>query len=217
MDLVTERTVKDVPDLRHRVRQLRWFKASFRQHTQVLARRYRLSIRIDDVRLTEAFLNWAERFQVERDYAKLDRRDFVTFTAGLLLRELLRSHPVGAAAFPAAESATEQGVTPSNETWPIAQAWPEGFICTNYCICILAAVLEQEGMTMTLPALADDLRTWLSYRENVGEDPSRAIAFLDLMTGTEPNWFMPDSVASRSAMKRATAARLLPVAPAEAV
>ena len=210
MDLVTERIVKDVPDLRHRVRQLRWFKASFRQHTQLVAQRYNLSVKVDDMRLTEAFLDWAERFQIEREYAKLDRKDFVTFTAGLLLRELLHSHPVTSeTALPIAAVAPA-----SDNTWPIAQAWPEGFICTNYCICILAAVLEQEGMTLTLPAIADDLRTWLSYRENVGEDPSRAIAFLDLMTGNEPNWFMPDSIASRSAMKRAIDARVLPLAPA---
>ena len=59
-------------------------------------------------------------------------------------------------------------------------------------------------------ALADDLRTWWSYRENVGEDPALAIAFLDMFIGSEPNWVMPDSAASRSAMKRAQAAKILP-------
>jgi hypothetical protein len=208
MDLVIERQVAELPDLRHRIRQLRWFKASFHRHAELLGQRYALPIRIDDVRLTEAFLNWAERFSAEKRYASLDRKDFVTFNAGLLLRELLQTRPVEV------ETRPDNGALPSTqaESWPIAHAWPEGFICTNYCLCILAAVLDQEGTPLTLAALADDLRTWWSYRENVAEDPAQAIAFLDLFTGNEPNWFMPDSVASRSAMKRAIAAKILPIA-----
>ena len=146
--------------------------------------------------------------QPRKGYAALDRRDFVTFNAGLLLRELLKSHSVDV------EALAEDQTLPAarTESWPIAHAWPEGFICTNYCLCILAAVLDQEGTPLTLPALADDLRTWWSYRENVAEDPAQAIAFLDLLTGNEPNWFMPDSVTGRTAMKRAIAAQILPIA-----
>ena len=208
MDLVSERQVAAMPDLRHRIRQLRWFKTSFRRHAELLGQRYAFAIKIDDAGLTEAFLNWAERFSAEKGYAALDRRDFVTFNAGLLLRELLKSHSVEV------EALAEDQTLPAarTESWPIAHAWPEGFICTNYCLCILAAVLDQEGTPLTLPALADDLRTWWSYRENVAEDPAQAIAFLDLLTGNEPNWFMPDSVTGRTAMRRAIAAQILPLA-----
>jgi hypothetical protein len=208
MDLEFERQITATPDLRHRVRQLRWFKTSFRQHARMLGQRYGLAVEIDDGRLTGAFLNWAERFMADRTYAQLDRRDFVTFAAGLLLRELLQIHPVRVR--PATDARAGAAPEVPNTTWPIAHAWPEGFICTNYCLCILAAVLEQEGTPITLPALADDLRTWWSYRENVGEDPALAIAFLDMFIGSEPNWVMPDVVASRSAMKRALAAKILP-------
>ncbi|CAN0599054.1 unnamed protein product, partial [Ectocarpus sp. 12 AP-2014] len=38
----------------------------------------------------------------------------------------------------------------------------------------------------------DDLRTWWSFKENVGEDPSLAIAFLDLFAGDQPEWSTPD-------------------------
>lgn len=212
MDLEIKRQIMEVPDLRHRVRQLRWFKASFRQHARLLAQHHGLEVTIDETRLTEAFLNWAERFSRDRDYARLDRRDFVTFTAGLLLRELLALHPltagpVGTGSAPAVRNDID---------WAIVHEWPEGFIATNYCLCVLAAVLEQEGMALTLPDLASDLRTWWSYRENVDEDPARAIAFLDLFTGAEPNWYMPDSVASRAAVKRALAANVLPTAEAHA-
>lgn len=208
MDLDIKRQIMEVPDLRHRVRQLRWFKTSFRQHARLIAQHHGLAVTVDETRLTGAFLNWAERFSQDRNYAHLDRRDFVTFTAGLLLRELLASHAVSARPL-------ETGTAPTirnDVDGTLVHEWPEGFIATKYCLCVLSAVLEQEGMSLTLPKLASDLRTWWSYRENVDEDPARAIAFLDLFTGTEPNWYMPDSVSSRAAVKRALAAELLPSA-----
>ena len=208
MDLSMKSQVGDVPDVRHRVRQLRWFKASFRHDARLVSERYGLAFTIDDARLTEAFLNWTEVFSANKDYARLDRRDFVTFAAGLLLRELISARPVHVEAGVVAGEA----VAPHDETWAIAHAWPEGFLYTNYCLCILAAVLEQEGTALTLMALADDLRTWWSYRENASEDPARAVGFLDLFTGNEPNWFMPDQVSSRGAMKRALEARVIPEA-----
>ena len=210
MDLELKHQVMEVPDVRHRVRQLRWFKASFRQHAKLLAQHYGLAVRVDETRLTEAFLNWAERFSLDRRYADLDRRDFVVFTAGLLLRELFQLHPIKA------EPAAGAGAPAARNDvdWTLVHDWPEGFIATNYCLCILSAVLDQEGMSLTLPDLANDLRTWWSFRENVGEDPAQAIAFLDLFTGNEPNWFMPDSVASRAAVRKAMAANVLPSAGA---
>lgn len=210
MDLEIKHQVMEVPDVRHRVRQLRWFKTSFRQHAKLLAQHYGLSVTVDDTRLTEAFLNWAERFSLDRSYADLDRRDFVVFTAGLLLRELLQLHPLSISPV----SAERSPAVRNDVDWKIVHEWPEGFMATNYCLCVLSAVLEQEGMALTLPDLANDLRTWWSYRENVVEDPARAIAFLDLFIGNEPNWFMPDSVASRAAIKRAVAANVLPRTPA---
>ena len=206
MDLEIKRQIMEVPDLRHRVRQLRWFKTSFRQHARLLSQHHRLAVTIDETRLTEAFLNWAERFSQDRSFAHLDQRDFATFMAGLLLRELLtirplQAHPISGDMAPVLRDDIDR---------EIVHDWPEGFIVTNYCLCVLSAVLEQDGMAFTLPALASDLRIWWSYRENIDEDPARAIAFLDLFTGAEPNWYMPDSVASRVAIKRALAAKVLP-------
>ncbi len=206
MDLVKGTAIGAEPDVRHRIRQLRWFKTSFRHDARLIAQRYGLSVEIDDRALTEAFLNWAEAFETQKGYAALDRRDFAIFAAGLLLRELLSAHPVSIGAMPDGSEAQSL----PDASGPIARGWPEGFIYTNYCLCVVGAVLEQEGMSLTLPALADDLRTWLSYRENVAEDPSQAIAFLDLFTGNEPNWWMPDSVLSRAAMKKALTARVVP-------
>ena len=206
MDLVKGSAIGEEPDVRHRIRQLRWFKTSFRHDARLIAHRYGLSVSIDDRTLTEAFLNWAEAFARQKQYASLDRRDFAIFAAGLLLRELLLAHPMTAA------PVRELKENAPDSSAPIAREWPEGFIYTNYCLCVVGAVLEQDGMRLTLPALADDLRTWWSYRENVAENASQAIAFLDLFTGNEPNWWLPDSVLSRAAMKKAVAARVMPMA-----
>lgn len=207
MDLALMSELGSVPDVRHRIRQLRWFKTSFRHDAKFIAERYGFKLTIDDHCLTEAFLNWAEAFSAQKEHARLDRRDFMVFAAGLLLRELLRLHPVSVE-----EEKAPRGSAPrlADKTAPLAEAWPEGFVYTNYCLCVLAAILEQEGASLTLPALADDVRTWLSYRENAGDDPSQAIAFLDLFTGNEPNWWMPDLVLSRAAMKRAMEAKVVP-------
>ena len=206
MDLALKTEIAAEPDLRHRIRQLRWFKTSFRHDARLISERYGIAIEIDERRLTGAFLDWAEAFAAEKDNARLDRRDFVIFAAGMLLRELLRAKPVTVSALdPSAKLPT----MPQDASAPIARFWPEGFVYTNYCLCMLSAVLDQEGMTLSIPALADDLRVWWSYRENAGEDPSQAIAFLDLFTGNEPNWWTPDALLSRAAMKRVFEAKVL--------
>ncbi len=205
MDLELLKQAEDVADIRHRVRQLRWFKTTFKQHARLIAGRYGVPYEIDDGRLTEAYLNWAEAFSQNLAYSDLDRRDFITFAAGLLVRELLRSAPAAAAAGrepPQTTDATES----------IARSWPEGFLYTNYCLCVLHLVLEQEGVRLTLPTLADDLRTWWSYRENVGDDASLAIPFFDLLIGNEPNWYFPASVVSRRAVRRAIERSIVPKA-----
>ena len=74
----------------------------------------------------------------------------------------------------------------------------------------MVAGLDQEGMAPTLLATADGLRTWWSFRENASQDPARAMGFLDLFTGSDPNWFMLDAAGSRNAMKQALKARLIP-------
>ncbi len=199
MDLELLNQAEGVADIRHRVRRLRWFKTTFKQHARLISQRYAVSFDIDDERLTEAFLNWAEAFSRDMSFSTLDRRDFITFAAGLLVRELIRSAPVVSGQ--SGEEDAERSV--ADKSLPIVRAWPDGFLYTNYCLCILHLVLDQEGVSLTLPTLADDLRTWWSYRENAQDDPSMAIPFLDMLIGNEPNWYFPASVESRKAVRLA--------------
>jgi hypothetical protein len=198
LDLTDE--LRGVPDLRHRIRHLRWFKSSFRRDALLIAAQRGVVLEIDDRRLTEAFLNWIEAFNLQKPNAALDRRDFSLFAAGLLLREFIKARPVEARLLPSASKAWTQ-----DDQSSIIGFWPEGFLYTNYCLSVLNAVVQQEfGETLDLAEAAGDLRSWWSYRENVRENPSLAIAFLDRFVGGEPNWRVPDVLESRAAMRRAT-------------
>ncbi|GHA52196.1 hypothetical protein GCM10008927_16930 [Amylibacter ulvae] len=39
-------------------------------------------------------------------------------------------------------------------------------------------------------AVVNDLRTWWSFKENVEQDSTQAIGFLDLFAGDQPEWTM---------------------------
>jgi hypothetical protein len=197
MELDPEAELALVPDLRHRVRHLAWFRKSFRHDTELLAARHGVSVRIDERRLAEAFLAWMEAFNRQKRFALLDRRDFSLFAAGLLLREFMKARPVEAKVEAMDQAAGEQG--------SLIGFWPEGFLYTKYCLDVLGAVMRQEfGEALPLSEAASDLRSWWSYRENVSENPSLTIAFLDEFVGSEPNWRMPDAPEARAAMRRAT-------------
>jgi hypothetical protein len=54
---------------------------------------------------------------------------------------------------------------------------------------------------------SDSPAFWMSFKENVAENPSAAIAFFDLVCGKEPNWEAPDVPWLRQAL---AGAQLLP-------
>ena len=208
MDMRFKDELASVPDLRHRLRRLRWFRATFRNSARVVSEAYGLRFEIDETKLTRAFLDWIEIMESQKLFAKLDRADFIVFAGGLVLRELIRQEPARVAS----------GNLPANsalagEAIEIVRFWPEGFLYTNYCVSAIAAVYEQEfGHAPAIDKCADDLRTWWSYRENVAEMPGYAVAFLDRFLGAEPNWIAPDHAQSRQAMQKAleaTASRVI--------
>lgn len=200
MDLRFKDELALMPDLRHRLRRLRWFRLTFRSHARLVASTYGLRFEIDDAKLTRAFLDWVEAMETKKAFAKVDRADFVIFAAGLVLRELIRQQPAKLA---------ERGLKPplggvDAEMADIVAFWPEGFLYTNFCVSAIAAVYEQEfGEAPAIDKCADDLRTWWSYRENASEMPAYAVAFLDRFLGAEPNWLLPDDPRSRPAIMEA--------------
>lgn len=199
MDLLFKNELALVPDLRHRLRQLRWFRATYRNSARAVTARHGIRFDIDEKKLTRIFLDWVEIVNAQKSYARLDRADFIVYAAGLALKELIRQAPTRVIATPATGAASPELSIPE-----IVRFWPEGFVHTNFCVCAIAAVFEQEfGTTPELAACADDLRTWWSYRENTAEMPAYAVAYLDRFLGAEPNWLAPDAPEERSAMQRA--------------
>lgn len=202
MDLRFKQELASMPDLRHRLRRLRWFRATFRSSAAMVTSHFGLRFDIDETKLTKVFLDWIEIMETQKDFARVDRADFIVFAAGLVLRELIRQGPARVAGETAALPDADPALV------EIARFWPEGFLYTNYCVSAISAVCEQEyGTAPTLDACVDDLRTWWSYRENATEMPSYAVAFLDRFLGSEPNWVMPDLAQSRKAMRNALAAQ----------
>lgn len=191
MDLSVKQQLLDIPDLRRRLRQLRWFTRAFRSHAQAAGRHVGIDFEVHERRLSQAFFAWVKAIAPVEHDPRLDKADRIVFLGGLALRELLRSHPASAGGErrPAAADPTEQ----------IAHFWPEGFLYTNFCICSIAAVHEQEfGTPRRLDDIASDLRTWWSYRENATEDPNLSIAFLDSFLGETPNWMFPSMARART-------------------
>ncbi|MBZ9967893.1 hypothetical protein LB561_07530 [Mesorhizobium sp. B292B1B] len=189
-----------MPDLRHRLRQLRWFRATFRGSAKVVSDTFGVRFEIDEARLTRAFLDWVEIMEAQKRFAAIDRADFIVFAAGLVLRELIRQAPAREVSGLSHLVESEQNAG----TLEIVRFWPEGFLYTNYCVSVISAIYEQEfGSAPSIDKCADDLRTWWSYRENVTEMPAYAVAFLDRFLGAEPNWITPDRAQSRQAMQRA--------------
>lgn len=202
MDLSLVRQLTQTPDLAHRLRRLSFFDGHFRRHMDSLAERSGLVIAVDPVLLTRAFLAWGENFTRQRAAAALDRRDYIVFTAGMLLIRLLEAEPVAVTRRAAATA------PPAEEVQEIIAFWPEGFLYTEYCLNVLQAVLQQEfagemATRLEVASLADDLRVWWSFRENVAEELASAIGFFDLFVGSEPNWQFPTVAAQRPAMLRA--------------
>ncbi len=165
-----------------------------------LAERSGLVVNVDSVRLTRAFLAWSQDFTRQRA-AALDRRDYIVFTAEMLLMRLLENKAVEVISCTPPASLGEH-------VREIIDFWPEGFLFTEYCLNVLQAVLRQEfgetpQATVSVSPLASDLRVWWSYRENVTEDVATAIGFFDLFVGGEPNWRALTFAAQRPAMMRA--------------
>jgi hypothetical protein len=198
MDFLFRDELVHTPDLRHRLRRLRWFRMAFRKNAAVIADHYGYQFSIDETKLTRAFLNWIETVEQQKSYARIDRKDFIIFAAGLVLKELITEAPASVCGQP------QHGSSAKTEMQDIIAFWPEGFLYTNFCVGTIAAIYEQEfGTAARIDDCADDLRTWWSYRENVEEMPGYAIAFLDKFLGAEPNWVMPNLASARSAIRRA--------------
>jgi hypothetical protein len=198
--LVHRVDLETAPDLVHRVRGLGFFKRHVAHGVAAIGRREGLPARFDEQVAPRVFLAWIDSLLAQRAYAHVDRRDYIVFGAGMLLKTLIETGPIRLLSAPDARALKV----------PLASVWPEAFLATSYCLSVLDAVLEQEGLeTFDLSQAAQDLNVWQSFRENVLADPSLAIPYLDLFIGNEPNWTQPTWARARSAQVKSSGRRLL--------
>ena len=103
------------------------------------------------------------------------------FAAGVMLRALVDADPASIVARPDDADVSKP-----------AYFWPEGYLYVCFCLMLRALVLEEEfARAQQTSHEFESIKTWWSFRENVTEDSSTAIAFLDLFAGDEPNWIFP--------------------------
>lgn len=199
--VVSFQSLGDRP-VRRAVRRLRWFKSSFASQVESVAADTGIAFSVDNQSLTRCFLQWLQMFEAQKPDKQADRHAYVGFAAGLMLEQLVAFKPLTVNALP-----------PDADMDNPAFFWPEGYVYTVYCLNVRSAVLKQEFDEET--ALApefSEIRAWWSFRENVADDQSMTIPFLDLFAGNDPDWVMPrifrnrDATAIASRFRSSTAA-----------
>jgi hypothetical protein len=176
--------ILDVDDLSHEVRRFRTILWSFERNIDLLFKNSGLVALVNHEALAEAFSRWRKSFDSSKYMADVDRRDFVIYAAGLMLKELIVAAPL---------SAHEEDVNLSVDVDQRLKRWPEGYAYTSFCLSVAAAVLKEMGdIEPVSPQKTEDPSFWDSFKENTLETPAVAIAFFDLVCGQEPNWDAPD-------------------------
>lgn len=170
-------------DVKRDVRRLRWFRRAFLEQMSSVSQETGIVFEVDTSQLGEAFFAWSKDFEEQTPELEEDKRRYVEFAAGLMLRNLIEKSPVHA----------RQGNDVTLAATP-AEFWAEGYAYLAFCLNIRDAVLKQTyGEVGTLSETIDELRTWWYFRENVAEDPALAIPFLEQFAGVVPNWVHPDN------------------------
>ncbi len=172
-------------DLAHDLRRFRSVLKSFERNLELLFKGTAVVAEVDHAALATAFANWRQRFDESKHLADTDRHDFVIFAAGLMLKELVAAKPLKAIT-PAA------GLLPALANHALGR-WPEGYAYTSFCLSVASAVLAEMGEAEPESSPASDTPAfWDSFRDNVNDSPANAVAFFDLVCGSDPNWDAPD-------------------------
>ncbi len=192
-----KKEVGSVSDLAHEARRFRTILKSFERNLELLFKGTNIAAEVDHAALAKAFANWRQKFDESKHLANINRHDFVIFAAGLMLKELVEAKPLKAAQREL-KGNDVASVVPDHQL----ARWPEGYAYTSFCLAVAAAILREMGEEGPGPDhAADDPKFWDSFRENVAESPATAVAFFDIVCGTEPNWEAPDVPWLRRALR----------------
>ncbi len=197
--------LRAIPELRVRLRKLRWFVSAFKVHTSLVEQEIQQQFIIDEDRLNHVFFSWVGTVDTNREGADIDLKDFIIYAAGLALASLIRHSPARVHT----DSTTPIKYQPIANPKTIHEVWPEGYLYANFCYSVIAALEEQE-FGRVISHLHDDAKTtifWGSFWENSTERSQLALPFLDKMLGKQPNWDLPMVMLERPAMQAALKAR----------
>jgi putative Ca2+/H+ antiporter (TMEM165/GDT1 family) len=180
--------IAGVGDLSHEARRFRTILWTFERNMDLLFNGSGLKAIVDHAALAEAFSRWRQAFDSAKYLADVDRHDFVIFAAGLMLKELIAAHPLKATE----DAAGALSVLPAEIDHRLRR-WPEGYAYTSFCLSVAAAILAEMGdPEPRSSARTEDPLFWESFKENAAESPAMAVAFFDLVCGSDPNWNAPD-------------------------
>lgn len=168
--------------IRIAARQMRWLRAAFAGHVARMSAELGVAFEIDTTKLGGAFVRWLRVLEQERPRGREDRREFFDFAASLMMQQLVADMPLKV-----------RGAVLGLDHDSQAAFWPEGYVCTLFCLAVHAAVVRQEYAA--LPALSPKVHEvdfWWTYRENSIEDHRLASGFLQAILGHSPDWTAPD-------------------------
>ena len=182
-------------DLRRQALRWTWFRRAFQDALDSSLASQGVGCNSNQESLAKAFFDWAQSVDAHAFYEELDQIDFLHFTCGVLLQNLLQMRP------PVLERLGSRKTPPEHA---IDSAWSEEAFFAGFVLTLLQAFRSHLG----LPALSLDATSmagahWASFRENVAEDATTAIAFLDQWCGLQPDWQTPSLIGSRPAMRQA--------------
>jgi hypothetical protein len=181
MDILTDAPSDTGPHLHKQAQRLRWLQQAYACQQRVTEAQTGIRYRTDLRGLAAAFADWLTEFEAQKPADSASNAAYVGFAAGLMLRALIRHDP--------SKAAPGEGATAAPEP---ARFWPEGYLYVSFCLGVRGQVLQEDyGARQCPSSRLGDLRTWWSFRENIAEDPSCAIGFLDLFAGEEPDWQTP--------------------------
>lgn len=161
--------------------RLRWFVNAFESQVAQSSADTGNEYQIDYDRLPAIFMSWLSAFNAQKPAETEGRPAYVSFAAGLMLKELVEQNPLKLVSMPEDADADKP-----------AYFWPEGFAYLAFCLNVRGLVLEKDyHVAPELSQDFEDTRTWWSFRENVEANPALAIAFLDFFANGQPQWSMP--------------------------
>ena len=161
--------LRDDMPIHKSAQKLNWFIDAFSLQVAAVSQATGNLYEIDDTKLTQTFASWVTSFEGQKPESDTNNETYVGFAAGLMLRALVDVDPA------------RHITRPDNaDVSKPAYFWPEGYLYVSFYD---KAQISGDSL--------ESIKTWRSFRENIAEDRSTAIAFLDLFAGEEPNWTFP--------------------------